>query len=236
MSLRQVLKSNESKMPSMGLPDDIIEYMIPMMWFKEQKALATTSKTASFWVARHLLAELVDLFKIKDVSIPDSLQEVNNLYRKLLLQKRGEMHRIIFDTIHDPKKNPLAKLDERYIKHLCQLDKKFGGYMLFSMIKPVGKERLSIASKFINYHADVNWRNESDGYTPLLAAIRVARENRYLNMVNFVKQLLAAGADITVKGKDGKSALKLAKGTRIEAVLLEHIKQKQLASVSLNKS
>lgn len=233
-SRRIELKSADCKPSLRVLPDEIIEeYMIPMLWFKEQKAVATTSKTGSFWFTRQLLIELVELLKIKDVEIPDSFLDVKQLYHKLSLKYRGQMHMMIHNAIATPT-GQIRELDERYVKHLCRADKKVGGYMLFNLVGQVRLPRLKMASKFIKYDADVNWVNDSDGNTPLLAAVRAGCKNGFLpEMIEVVKQLLAAGADINAKGKDGKDVFELAKGkngTAIYAVLVAHVKQKELGA------
>ncbi|MHB1949632.1 MAG: ankyrin repeat domain-containing protein [Gammaproteobacteria bacterium] len=233
---RKEFKSDEFKPSSIELPDDVIQHMIPMMWFKQQRVLATTSKTATFWVARHLLEDLVDLLKLQDVLVPESLAEANKMYKDLMRKHLAMMHQVVFD-FHNESSSAIS-LDERYLKHICNYDRKFGGFMLYSVVKfNVGKQdkHYELAKKIIGHGADLNYR-ALDGNTPLLALILSA--SSHPDRVEIVRLLLEKGADITITTKDRKSALELARSQKdgaIEAVLMSYLQQRRLAAGNLKR-
>lgn len=242
---RKECKSTEFKPTIDGLPDDVIQHMLPMMLFQHQKIVANTSKTATFWVARELLADLVDFLKLKDVRVPESLEEANKIYKDLMRQHRAMMYKVIYDFISLWPAPSTNGLDARYIKHLCNYDRKYGGFALYSILKygnaaEEETHRYEIANQLIDCGADVNWRH-SDGDTPLLALIRSG--SSHPERLGTLKLLLAKGADITPKADDKRLAWRLAlnPGDRNEKdqaaiidILLPHFVQKGLVKVVKN--
>jgi ankyrin repeat protein len=97
------------------------------------------------------------------------------------------------------------------IKLLVQhgADVNFKNYGLTAIFGAIRNTRLEAVRTLIELKADVNVRPKGDGKTPLILASGVFQAKP--DAVAIVKLLLAAGADPTIKDRDGETAISRAK-------------------------
>lgn len=76
----------------------------------------------------------------------------------------------------------------------------------------VVKGNINMTQKFLEFGSDINKKSGAMGMTPLMYAARY-------NKVEFMKLLVANGADVKLKSKIGATALKYAKAANADAAV-----------------